>query len=117
MKAIKTAFAQSLDSVPTGTFNISGSRLKMVDIKIVGSVHMGVEPYRFTGPITIEPEPTNPHDKNALLVKDGDTHIGYIPKDKQHYFKAEFKQTASWTDVPKALNTSDKWSIQLLMPA
>lgn len=79
---------------------------------------MGVEVYKFTGPLIVGPEPTNPYDKNALVVKDGDIPIGYIPRDKQHYFlNNKFKQTAEWSELPKAINSSDKWSIQIVIEA
>jgi hypothetical protein len=30
--------------------------------------------------LRLVPEPTNPHDRNAVAVYDGDLHLGYVPK-------------------------------------
>ncbi len=84
---------------------------RIVKVPIVGSKHMEIEPYSLTKGVTLIREPTNPYDANAIKVVHNGTDIGYIPRDKQHYFNRDFEQSASWQLLPKAIATSSSWAI------
>jgi len=90
---------------------IKGEPARIVKIPIVGSKHMDVDPYQLTKGVTLEREPTNPYDAKAIKVCHGGRDIGYIPRDKQHYFDRDFNQSASWELLPKAIATSSSWAI------
>lgn len=45
---------------------------------------------------TVQPDPDNEHDPNAIAIYDGKRLVGYIPRDEQEAFR-------EWSDKPKLL--------------
>lgn len=98
-------------SLNAGNIMVGNTPARIVKIPIVGSQYMGVEAYHLTSGVSLEREPSNPHDKNAIKVCHAGRDVGYIPKDKQHYFSTEFSQDSDWESLPKAIATSSSWAI------
>jgi len=61
------------------------------------------------GPVQLEWEPTNVHDKNAIKVIQSGIHIGYIPKDRNK----EIHPTCIATLIPHAY---DNWTLMIEKP-
>ena len=102
-------------SLTSGNILVGNEPARIVRVPIVGSQHMGIEAYQLSPGVKVEREPDNPHDAKALKVTHKGRDIGYIPRDKQHYFEHEFSQNTDWASLPKAVSTSDSWSVFLVI--
>lgn len=86
------------------------------EIAIVGSVHMGVEPFTLTAPLAIRGEPSNEYDSTALVVLHDDSPIGYIPRAAKHWLAALHPSVINSCKEIALVNNGD-WCVSLWLPA
>lgn len=110
-EAVKPATVHTGGALVVETFNVAGvyyheKSIKQLQIpaedwkkspeKILADGKVMQKIFRYTyieSPVRLVPEPTNPHDRNAVKVMIAGAHVGYIPSEKAKHYRAVLKNS------------------------
>lgn len=91
-----------------GTIN---RKYYLKDEDLIGLGRKSIYRFRYDKPLTLEEEPTNKHDKNAIKILVGGFHVGYVPAEFCAKVKQIIKNNAI-TDIKYNINGGEYKSIE-----